>query len=148
MCMGNGPRIYDRTIDRALGRARRSIVSWLGLVLLAFNILGVGAVSARPVSAGVPLFAQALSGEHVVVCTAAGMVAIDVDGTPQGDGDHRSLCAFCLPFMQGGADVPVAHQPPLPLKSPVAEALFVAWSDPVRLIHPAASAAPRAPPLS
>lgn len=102
------------------------VVSWLGLILLALNILGAGALPAQA-EGGTPLFAQELLGDRIMICTAAGMVAMDRDGniidTQGPSSGYTGFCVYCLPLMHGDAATPVpavAVQPPaVPVQEPV-----------------------------
>ena len=143
---------YDIGTDSALGRIRRTVASWLGLFLLFSNIVGIGSLPARSAEAGPAPFAQELSGDRIVICTAAGMVVLDRDGHPVETGKtagHTDFCVFCLPLMHGGmvdapATVAVVDIPAVPLIVAIAPA-EVSWPIPVRL---PGTASPRAPPLS
>lgn len=142
---------YDTATDPSQGRVRRLVASWLGLILLAFNILGAGAVPAQA-EGSTPLFAQELLGDRIVVCTAAGMVVMDRDGNIIDTGDssaHSNFCVFCLPLMHGVAK-------PAAMLSLVVDAAAETRRDivPVLVSAPAKPAllrgasSPRAPPLS
>ncbi|MGE5518057.1 MAG: DUF2946 family protein [Bacteroidota bacterium] len=103
---------------RCLKRHLRRVVAWFLLVPLLFNIVGGMALSGE--AAG-----QDLSARTVVVCTAAGMVAVDLDGNASTPVSHASLCAFCLPLMHAGAGLAPAGaivapppQPSPPLSHP------------------------------
>jgi hypothetical protein len=93
----------DVTTNGSGGLLRRKIASWLGLVVLAFNVLGPGAMPANAAGAGTAAFAQGLNSDRIVVCTAAGMVVMDRDGNilDEEAGAAGGLCVFCLPLMHG-----------------------------------------------
>lgn len=143
----NRKQFYDLSSDGSLGRLRRSFVSWLGLLLLSFNIFGAATVSAQ--AAGTPLFAQELLDDQIVVCTAAGMVVLDRNGTPVGNGNgaaHRDICSYCLPLMHGGVQTPALLTVAILTPSLDQERFATptpAAPTPVLL---AGSASPRAPP--
>lgn len=140
-----------RSISRtacAIGRWRRRVVSLLGLFILAFNVVSAAAMPA-PDGTSLPPFAQALADNHIVVCTALGMVVIDQNGNVvDGDGDGGSaLCVFCLPLMHAGAKLPSA-QPEAIRQSPVGVAKSqLATTPPAQPCRLAGEASPRAPPL-
>ncbi len=134
-----------------MGRARRGVVSWLGIVLLAFNVVAAGLLPARPADAGPAPFAQDITGDRIVVCTGTGMVVMDREGhviDTGKDAGHPDFCVFCLPLMHvnaqaSAAPVLVAVAVPAipagefaPAPSPV--------SKPARLLG---ASSPRAPPL-
>jgi len=79
---------------------RRRVASWLGLLLLAFNLVAGGAQPSA--KAAFP------PSDHITICTVAGMVALDQDGQTQQPPSHESVCGFCLPLMHAGAMVPMA----------------------------------------
>lgn len=132
-------RGYDLSTSPSLGRGRRRIASWLGLLVLAFNVLGASAMPARGESS--PL-ALALGEGRMVVCTATGMVVLNADGTPAESGipAHDSLCAYCLPLMHGAAAAPAllfipaisaaasVHVPPPGPSVPLAARRLGAWT--------------------
>jgi hypothetical protein len=137
---------YDTSTDRRTGAVRRTVMTWLGLLLIVFNVLGTAALPAR---------AQGLASAepgHIEICTAAGIVLLDVDGSdlhPAGGLQHAPLCQFCLPLAHGGASVPTAVAMPAdgPCGAPQ-PALFSHTETQIRPAHTAGAAAPRAPPLS
>ncbi|NFV81301.1 DUF2946 family protein [Magnetospirillum aberrantis] len=101
------------------------LMRWLALLLL-FNVVAAGVL---PGVANARQISTLDSAGSVVVCTAAGMVVLDLDGQSQGTaaGDTR-VCALCLPLMHVGAalSAPTAMAvlpQPLPL-SPT-----MAWPD-------------------
>lgn len=127
--------------------SRRILGAWLGLVLLAFNLVA-GAlvpVGARAAEGPEIAFARLLEGEHMVVCTAGGLVEIDPKGGTAPD--HTAFCVFCLPLMNGSVAFGPS-QPPVPAE-PSASAVV---EPPRTAIRPAAIAilagtsSPRAPP--
>ncbi|HTH18377.1 MAG TPA: DUF2946 family protein [Magnetospirillum sp.] len=132
-------RFYDRTGNPSLGRVRRKFVSWLGLVLLLFNVVAGGALPAQTATAD--------ADDHLIICTAGGLAAVDRNGTPV-SADHTSengFCASCLPLCHGAiltpeaALVPVPFVQPLP-RAPLADAELVQVAPALRLGYP------RAPP--
>lgn len=105
-------KIYLTTMEGSRGLVRRRLVSWVGLILLVFNIFGAGSLPVRAEGTGTPLFAQELLGDRIVVCTAAGMVVMDRDGniinTGPTSSSHGDLCVYCLPLMHGAAQAPAS----------------------------------------
>lgn len=83
---------------------RRLFGAWTGLILLTLEILLGGALPLVPTASS----AQGLDGDHLWVCTSAGMVEVGTDGAPLlPDGtDHQRLCVFCLPVLGGAVDTP------------------------------------------
>ncbi len=144
---------YSTAADPAVGRLRRGVSVWLGLLLLAFNVLAADMLADRAdaatPSAQAP-FAQALRGDRIIVCTAAGLVVLDRTGHPVGGNSagHRGLCVFCLPLMQGGATAPLLLAVAAP--PPARPARAVAWtaaSSPILPARPMGSVSSRGPPL-
>jgi len=104
-------RPYDTSMDVSSGRYRRWTASWLGLLLLFFNLVGGGVLSPPPIRAASAPFAQELLfPDRIVICTAAGMVVLDRGGKPVDENpqhsSHDGFCVFCLPLMHSGAAVP------------------------------------------
>lgn len=137
-------------VDSSLGRFRRHVSVWLGIVALAFNIFAATMLPVRTAWADATSAAENAIGQRFVVCTATGMVEFDQDGkpvSPQQTSDHEQLCIFCLPLLHGGTDLPAIQpfvQPSLvilgsveilPTESPTAPPRFPGIS------------LPRAPPL-
>lgn len=142
---------YDTSTDTRIGRDRRSIVAWIGLVLLAFNIFIAGTLPARDAAAAPAPFAQALMGDRIVICTAASIIVIDSSGnivdTTTTDAEHSDICVFCLPLMHGGIQTPAAVTVTVRGLFPSDDAFLPSSSPSLR--HPArlaGAAAPRAPP--
>lgn len=151
MKRGSRRKAYDLSTGGSLGRVRRAVSSWLGIALLALNVLGAAAIPGRAAEEGLSPFAQELLGDRIIVCTAGGMVVMDRAGhgvhTGQASG-HSDFCVFCLPLMHGGAQVPLA---PATLADevptgPAGDLLPVrpAVAAPARL---AGASSPRAPPF-
>lgn len=135
-------RPYDTASDPSRGRARRGIVSWLGLFLLLFNLV---AGSILPAQAA-PL---ATDDDHIVICTAGGMAVIDRNGTPVPP-DHvgqNGFCGACLPFVHGAVLTPAAALLPRPVVQPLPRAL-PAVAEPALVGHDVRLANPRAPPVA
>lgn len=140
---------YDTTADPACARIRRLTAAWIGLLVLVFNIAGGGMLPTRPASAASSPFSQGLGDGRIVICTAAGLVVMDRDGTivattdPSGGSD---LCVFCLPMLQGTAMTAVPPVlllravPPAPLPLPQVTA------PPLRAAGLNLTTAPRGPP--
>ena len=96
---------YSQALDTAVAKARRAVASWLGLLLILFNLVGAGALALRPTDSTPSLFTQALRQDVVVVCTASGMEIFDrSSGKPIDSGSPASsggMCVFCLPLLHG-----------------------------------------------
>ena len=141
-------RRYDLSSRRSIGATRRFVSSLLGLLVLTFNVLGAGAAPVRADGVN-PLFAQALLDGRIVVCTAAGMVVMDRDGTvAAAAAGHADLCVYCLPLMHGGAKAPVALAVlavPPPHPAGALPRPLPSRAKPTRLDG---TASPRAPPLA
>lgn len=114
---------------------RRTLAAWLGLLLLAGDLLAVAALPAAGTATRPPAFAASLSGSLTVICTPGGLLVVDRDGRPV-DPDDRStrgdLCVFCLPLSFGGMDGPPA--------TPAA-----AEPEPPRHLRPTPAVAPHRP---
>lgn len=141
---------HNTTTGPSLGHVRQIVVSWLGLILLALNILGAGILPAQA-EGSTPLFAQELLGDRIMICTAAGMVAMDRDGniidTQGPSSGYTGFCAYCLPLMHGDAAAPasiVTIQPPaIAAQEPV---LIPAATQTVVSTSLRGAATPQAPP--
>lgn len=119
---------------------RRRLVAWLGMLVVAFNLAGTGLLPIAPAPGG--------TGDHLVVCTALGLVEINPDGTPVDGSKHdpaAGLCAFCLPLTHGAAQAPGLVAVPRPQPSPMLVAAVAAPVSAPR-IRVYAPASPRAPP--
>lgn len=149
MSASPGRRIYDLSTDRALGRLRRDVVSALGVLIVAFNLLA-GIAVASTSAAGLAPYLEESFGDRIVICTGAGMIVLDAEGNPvRRDDGVDAVCAFCLPMVSGIADAPppvalldapAAVEPPLPDAD--AAIAFVA---PARV---AGATSPRGPPAA
>jgi hypothetical protein len=153
MTKGFRRKIYDTASDGSIGLVRRSVASWLGLVILVLNIAAGGAMPAGAADSGQPLFAQGLLGDRIVVCTAAGMVVMDRDGNVIDTGKeagHTNLCVFCLPLVQGNVHSPaiaaVIVQDAAPAR-PAGE-FVIARHAAIKPSGLNGASSPRAPPLS
>ncbi|MBF0168481.1 MAG: hypothetical protein HQL45_12710 [Alphaproteobacteria bacterium] len=128
---------------------RRRVMSWTGLVLLAFNLI---AGTLMPVQAADPLgqsVADVLEGRGLI-CTTLGLKSIGPDGgltLPGADAESAGLCVFCLPLMQGGLDQPAS----LALTDrlhPVTKTGYLSLAQTFAPpLDPYRQAAPRAPPV-
>ncbi|TAN53459.1 MAG: hypothetical protein EPN26_07010 [Rhodospirillales bacterium] len=128
---------------------RRRIMSWTGLVLLAFNLI---AGTLMPVQAADPLgqsVQDVLEGRGLI-CTTLGLKAVGPDGglaLPGAESESAGLCVFCLPLMQGGLDQP----PSLVLTDRLYPASDLKFQQIVQAFPPTLEgyrqAAPRAPPV-
>lgn len=142
---------YDISTDSSLGRMRSEVVSWLGLILLAFNMLAGSGIATQASASNQAPFVQELLGDRIVVCTAGGMVVLDRDGHPvQSDSGagHADFCVFCLPLMHGGVQAPIAMTfviAPIEHRQPELVPDQPSHPKPARL---AGSASPRAPPFA
>lgn len=126
---------------------RRSVGAWLGLLLLILDILAGGALPPDPGTA----FAQELGGDHIQICTAAGMVELGPDGAPISDGvpGHEHICIFCLPIWSGGLDtVPLFSVLPTRLAETLTSPITPANAPAAIPAALAGCASPRAPPFS
>lgn len=85
---------------------RRVFGAWTGLILLTLEILLGGALPLVPATSS----ARPLDGDHLWICTSAGMVEVGTDGIPltSGGTEHQRLCVFCLPVLSGALDTPPA----------------------------------------
>ncbi|MGE5476733.1 MAG: DUF2946 family protein [Bacteroidales bacterium] len=123
-----------------MGRVRRAVAAWAGLFLLLFNLVAGGALPAQATG-------SLSSDDHLIVCTAGGMAAIDRNGTPVSP-DHageNGFCGACLPFCHGAVLTPVAAVLPTPFVQPVPRAPL-ADAEPATVPRPLRLAFPRAPP--
>jgi hypothetical protein len=143
---------YDFRLDRALGRARREVASALGVVLIVFNVIaGVGlGASAKADS---PMFADIL-GDHIVICTAFGMVVVDHEGrqvsgqVPHNPPDHLGpQCVYCLPLLQGNAVAPAPQCATIEREAGAAPLFESASAQPGHLFRPLTLRA-RGPPVA
>ena len=77
---------------------KRKFISWIGCVLLAFNLVGGFAL---------PLPSMDPANSDGVICTSSGMVSLaDLSDRTTGDARHAPtvLCKFCMPLMHAGLD--------------------------------------------
>lgn len=136
--------VRGRTGWRALG-------AWVSLILLLLDVAAGGVLPARSAEAGSLPVAQELDGDHIVLCTAAGMVELGPDGTPISGHpqDHRSICVFCLPLMAGGVSVPPSGftLAALPSGRFLSRPVFT-LAAPVVPLQLAGTSSPRAPPFA
>jgi hypothetical protein len=143
---------YDTRLDRALGRARREIASVLGVLIIVFNIvagIGLGA-SAKADS---PMFADVL-GDHIVICTAFGMVVVDHEGrqlssqAPHTPPDHLGpQSVYCLPLMQGNLVTPSPQCATIEREARAAPSPESTSAQPAHLFRPLTLRA-RGPPIA
>lgn len=147
MAKHSGFCCYDTSTDRRLGAVRRRLVAWLGLLLLAFNVLGAAILPARADSVSSSL---APSFDRIEVCTNAGIVVIDRNGNvipSDGSAQGGKICPFCLPLGHSGATatevVGLAVRPPPPT---VLDGFSVEHTE-FLPAEPFRSASPRAPTL-
>lgn len=134
-------KCYDTASDPSVGRARRAVTTWVGLFLLLFNVVAGGALPAQA--------ANALSDDHLIICTAGGMAVIDRNGTPVTP-DHageNGFCGACLPLNHAAVMTPVAASLPVPFVQPVPRAPL-ADAEPATVPRPLRLAHPRAPPAA
>jgi hypothetical protein len=117
-------------------KARRTIIAWACLVLLAFNLLAGTALPGQPATAGTG---------GIAICTATGIVVQDPSGAPSDSQRHDSFCVFCLPLMHGGLNL--ADSPDLAALPRSTTDLAVPWTAQVAsATRLSGSASPRAPP--
>ncbi|HYH20370.1 MAG TPA: hypothetical protein VD995_17330 [Azospirillum sp.] len=117
-------------------RPRRTFAAWLGLLLLAGDLLAVAALPTAGTATRPPAFVAGLSGSAIVICTPGGLLVVDRDGKPVDPETPRTradLCVFCLPLTCGGMDVPPATP-------------AVAAPAPPRALRPTPAADPHRPP--
>lgn len=121
---------------------RRSLTVWLGLLAVLFNLLPT-ALSADPR----PLPQVGLVDDHLVICTSGGLMTVDLDGDSQPDSSvpPDRNCAFCLPLLQGAANLTQPVLLPAPALF-LAKAEFSARSPLLRPAHLSRLPFSRAPP--
>lgn len=138
---------YDTSTHRRLG-AVRMVVAWLSMLLIAFNVLGGAVFSAR--AEATPL-SFAHGPDQIEICTATGIVVMDLDGNiiPVGESQrHNPLCAFCLPLAHGGVDLPEGADILVQVSRLATATDFPRSATSSRQALTVRSAAPRAPPFS
>lgn len=143
---------YDTRLDRAFRLARREMVFALGVLLVVFNTvasIGLGA-SAKADS---PTFADIL-GDHIVICTAFGMVVVDHEGrqlssqAPHTPPDHLGpQCVYCLPLMQGNLVTPSPQCATIEREARAAPSPESTSAQPAHLFRPLTLRA-RGPPIA
>ena len=120
-------------------RKRGILAAWLGLVVLAFNLVATMLPMAPPSSD--------LLSSRFVVCTAYGMISVDADGRQEQTAPDP-LCVFCLPLMHASAsETPTAPPLPPPPSSGKAVALASFVDDHLFPTLPPGAVGPRAPPM-
>ncbi len=119
-------------------KARRTIIAWACLVLLALNLLVGTALPGKPAAAGTG---------GIAICTAGGIVLLDSSGAPRDSQRHDSVCVFCLPLMHGGLNH--ANSPDLAAPRISTTALPVPWTAQfATTVREGGAASPRAPPTA
>lgn len=122
---------------------RRSAVAWVGLALLSINILAGALLPSPGLSKALDV-----GRDTYVVCSMAGMVEFDQNGTPiDNAGDSSRICVFCLPLNHVGADVPpsfVLAEAHLLAKGALSPPADINADDKLLL---SGASGPRAPPL-
>ena len=137
-------KAYNTATEPSSGRLRRVMAVCLSILVLAFNIAAAGAM---PVSMG--NFAAPQQADNVsVICTTAGMVVIDKNGTviPTDRQDVHGVCAFCLPLLHGDVTLPLLLakiERPQPVKLSL---LPVVAARPAAASRLRGTSSPRAPP--
>ncbi|MGE5476692.1 MAG: hypothetical protein ACM3Q1_08570 [Bacteroidales bacterium] len=130
------PDRHRRPVSRVLTRAGVLV----SLLVLVFNLLGADTL---PVP--LPPLTGAADSQYVV-CTASGAITL----SPQDDEDsprHRTICAFCLPLLHGGAVPPSAAALPAP-SGVSAAVIHPGQPAPLRRARVAGGMAARAPPFA
>ncbi|MBB6254694.1 DUF2946 family protein [Nitrospirillum iridis] len=97
------PRTAHDRLERARRQGGRRLFTWLTLALLAIEVMAAGLLPLRP-QAG-----QADTEATYILCGPASPAGGQKGGDPsrQGSGGHAPvLCAYCLPFLHGGLDLP------------------------------------------
>jgi hypothetical protein len=128
---------------------RRRLTSWLGLFLLLFDVLAGGAMPGARTAVGLTDPDLTYTGIPQDICTRHHGAA---DGQPDhsSGGEHGGMifCAFCLPLMHAGIDLPPVATTDLPVTwhrenvAPPVEHRVVLSA------HLQSSASPRAPPAA
>jgi hypothetical protein len=127
-------------------KARREMVSWFAILLLAVNILASGTLPAHPISSFSNVSTELLA-SAMEICAKHGPVQQSSDLPGEHD-DHGLHCVFCLPLMHGGLALPdtvATIEKPVETKGSFAFASERQQIIPVRF---RSIAAPRAPPLA
>lgn len=138
-------------VDSSLGRFRRQVSVWLGIVALAFNIFAGAALPAQTAQAAAPQAAESEFGQAFMVCTGAGMVAFGEDGKPvpsQNSPSHDHLCIFCLPLVHGGISLPAVQPLIEPFFTVLGSVEVLPMENPAAPPRWRGISSPRAPPLA
>jgi hypothetical protein len=120
-------------------RTRKAVVSWVGLLVMALNLM----VGFAPQAAVLPELAH----DELAICTSAGIVIIDEDGqSSRAEIRDGISCVFCLPLLHGSLLTP----PEVGISAPVRQEAVVLVSDKVvsRTARPDFVGVPRAPPAA
>ena len=122
--------------------AARRATLWLLLLALWIQ------VAVLPVLAATPTAWQAELDGRIVICTAAGMVVLNDDGSPAADSKAETgpSCVFCLPLLHAGLKAATAEPLPLPALAGWAVPIPTGHVDPVQSAATGANHPPRAPP--
>lgn len=149
MTKGRRRKVYDLATDTSLGRVRRHVSVWLGIVALAFNIFAGAVLPAQPAQAETNSAAGDAAGQPLMVCTPDGMVEIGQDGKPvpsQQTSGHDQLCIFCLPLLHGGTNVPAIEPLLEPALAVLGSVEILPTENPIAPPRLEGISLPRAPP--
>jgi hypothetical protein len=134
---------------------KRNMVSWIGMVVLAFNLAGGRALPYDFTRADAPKVSDSGFGE---ICTQSGFAALggsaasDPSQAPAqqpSPHSHHAACAFCLPLLHGGLDrVADGPSPGAPELAGVAQASFPSSRPLMGSCSKGAANGPRAPPFA
>lgn len=122
--------------------ATRRATRWLLLLALWIQ------VAISPVLAATPTAWQAELDGRIVICTAAGMVVLNEDGSPPTDSKAETgpSCVFCLPLLHAGLKLSTAEALPLPTLAGWTVPIPLGHGDAAKSADAGANHPPRAPP--
>lgn len=120
-------KCYDASAAPSPSGWSRRVVVWLGVVLLAFNMVASVTLPGRAETASAA-FAGSTGFEGAVeICTEHGMVFLGGDGAPASPSPQNhgvgQLCVFCLPLLHAGLGMPTVVAAVLPPTSRHSEVL-------------------------
>ena len=93
---------YDISLDPLRGRLRRAVMSYLGLLLIIFNVIAGLALSARDANGLSELLRQDAAASFIIC--SSGSTTEESQSSAQGSGTRsasHAICIFCLPLMKG-----------------------------------------------